>query len=442
MKLIIKSASLLLFAFFVLSCENENNIGETEIAKWNYGKKGAISITYDDGNVHQFKRAMPIMDRLELPGTFYIVTGEIPGSKFPSQFIGRPVTEIIEETKTVETNKENFFERASAVGYLGYSGTWEYHIRAGQLFESGKIDEAYKVIDGAYADVRAGKFPKGKEISWEAEQSAENTWGEFVQYASKGHEFGSHSISHPRLSVLDDANLKYELEKSYEDILYHMGTEHVFSAECPFGTENERVMEYAHKVYPALRNRMPHEFLVELNRANKTNPGSVNKEYVQWQRGALTDVPMEVMKSWVDTVTAHENIWLVLVFHGIDDKGWEPRTTKDVETYFEYIKEKEADVWVGTFKDVTKYIRERMDAEVKNSKEGENILINLSHSLDPKLYDHELTLKTYVSDDWENAQVVQNGNNQNINIQKDEKGNFILYQAIPNSGQIEISKGT
>ncbi len=187
---------------------------------------------------------------------------------------------------------------------------------------------------------------------------------------------------------------------------------------------------------------MPHEFLEELNRANKTDPGTINKEYVQWQRGPLTNVTMEVMRSWVDTVTANTNIWLVLVFHGIDDKGWEPRTTKDVEKYFEYIKEKEADVWVGTFKDVTKYLRERMDAEVNNSKEGENILINLSHSLDPKLYDHELTLKTYVSDDWENAQVVQNGNTQNINIQKDEKGNFILYQAIPNSGQIEISKGT
>ncbi|MEZ4931439.1 MAG: hypothetical protein R2788_04810 [Saprospiraceae bacterium] len=26
----------------------------------------------------------------------------------------------------------------------------------------------------------------------------------------------------------------------------------------------------------------------------------------------------EVMKSWVDTCLAHDNIWLVLVFHGVD----------------------------------------------------------------------------------------------------------------------------
>jgi len=34
----------------------------------------------------------------------------------------------------------------------------------------------------------------------------------------------------------------YELEKSKEDIISHMGAEFTFSAECPFGTEDERVM--------------------------------------------------------------------------------------------------------------------------------------------------------------------------------------------------------
>src|SRR5690606_5764448 len=98
-------------------------------------------------------------------------------------------------------------------------------------------------------------------------------------------------------------------------ILKQLGPEHTFSAEGPYGTENERVMEYAHKIYPALRNRMPEPYLEELNRSSRKQPGSFDKEYVQWQRGATTKTPMPLMKSWVDTTAVHDNIWLVLVIH-------------------------------------------------------------------------------------------------------------------------------
>lgn len=97
-------------------------------------------------------------------------------------------------------------------------------------------------------------------------------------------------------------------------------------------------MEYAYELFPALRNRMPHSYLEELNRGNKTAPGSYDKEYVQWQRGPLSDTPMELMKSWVDTLLVHDNIWLTLVFHGVDDIGWQGIPYQELATYFEYIK--------------------------------------------------------------------------------------------------------
>jgi peptidoglycan/xylan/chitin deacetylase (PgdA/CDA1 family) len=57
---------------FLFGCNENNSFGQTEITKWKYDKKGAISITYDDGNINQFKNAMPVMDRLGLPGTFFM----------------------------------------------------------------------------------------------------------------------------------------------------------------------------------------------------------------------------------------------------------------------------------------------------------------------------------------------------------------------------------
>ena len=428
------------FVLFILSSCNESNIGDTEITKWQYDKKAAVSITYDDGNIHQFKKAMPVMDSLGLPGTFFIVTGEIPGSKYKPKFIGRPIQEIINETADVATNKDNFFERASAIGYLGYKGTLDFHFKAGSLFESEKKSEAYKVIDSAYALVRAGKFTKGIDTSWEASQSSANTWEEFKEYAAKGHEFASHTITHPRLAVLDEPNLLYELEKSREDIFNHMGEQYVFSAECPFGTEDERVMEYAYKVYPALRNRMPETFLEEINRWNKKAPGFSDKEYVQWQRGALTKVPVDTMKAWVDTIIGHNNIWLVLVFHGVDGIGWEPRTTEDLRHYFQYIKTMEKNLWVATFGDVAKYMRERMHAKLSTTQEDDKIIVKLAHDLDPKIYNQALTLKTYIPASWAAATITQNGNRQTVSPNKDDKGSFIIYQSSPGNALIEISE--
>ncbi|MDZ4709024.1 MAG: polysaccharide deacetylase family protein [Saprospiraceae bacterium] len=82
--------------------------GETEITKWQYGKRSAVSVTYDDGTINQFRNALPIMNRLKIPATFFIITGQIPGSRYKGKFTGRPVKTIIEETAGLPTNKDNF----------------------------------------------------------------------------------------------------------------------------------------------------------------------------------------------------------------------------------------------------------------------------------------------------------------------------------------------
>ena len=92
-------------------------IGQTEIAKWQYGKRAAVSLTYDDGSINQFRVAVPLMDSFGFLATFFIITGEIPGSRYHGTFIGRPTKTIIAETANVPTNKDNFFERASAIGF-------------------------------------------------------------------------------------------------------------------------------------------------------------------------------------------------------------------------------------------------------------------------------------------------------------------------------------
>lgn len=129
---------------------------QTTIAKWKDDKKGAVSITYDDGNRNQFKYMLPAMERLGMPATFYIITGPIIGSHYPTKFIGRPVSEIMKETESIPTNANNYFERASAAKYLNRIGADAYYDKSAIDFEDGKLDEAYKVMDTLYKKARRG----------------------------------------------------------------------------------------------------------------------------------------------------------------------------------------------------------------------------------------------------------------------------------------------
>ena len=264
------------------------------------------------------------------------------------------------------------------------------------------------------------------------------TWEDLKKDAAKGYEIASHTVTHAHLAILDTANMGYELRKSKAEILNQLGPKYTFSAEVPFGIEDPRVMKYGFPIYPALRNSMPEPWMKEINRGYKDQPGNSDKEYVQWQRGPLSKTPMSLMKSWVDTSLAHDNIWLVLVFHGIDDIGWEPTPHEKLQEYFQYIKDKENDIWVAPFGNVARYVRERMSAKVDSKSTNNKIIVELSQSLDKKMYDEPLTLKTYVPSNWKKVEIKRRDGKQELQTQKDQNGTFVFYQAVPAGGTIEI----
>ncbi|HMB62895.1 MAG TPA: polysaccharide deacetylase family protein [Eudoraea sp.] len=436
--------SLFLLGLLFISCTTkiEENVGHTVIAKWQGDKRSAISLTFDDGIINQLTVARPILNNLGLKGTFYIITGKVDGSA-KGKFIGRPGEEIIKETITTKTNADNFFERASLISFTGTTQAADYHTKAGSLFESGKIIEAHALIDEAFEKLRNGKLKNTDDVVFHNNSVDTTSWSQYKIYAAEGHEIASHSVTHPRLAVLDEANLIYELEQRKADIQRFLGKKYTFSAECPYGTENERVMEYAHKIYPALRNRMPESYLDELNRSSEKQPDASDKEYVQWQRGALTNHSMELMKSWVDTCLANDNIWLVLVFHGVNGIGWEPKNAPEFEEYFSYMKEKEANLWIAPFAEVTKYIRERKSSEIDIKLNDDTIVVNISCGLDPEIYNVPITLKTYVPSGWKNVVVSKQGEQKHLfrpRIQKDNLGSYAVYSVLTDTNEIVLSE--
>lgn len=427
---------IILILLYSCSGSGPGKFGSTSVTRWEDGKAGAVSLTFDDGSMNQFRVAMPVMDSLGFPGTFFINTGNMPGSVYKPGFTGRPVEEILKETAATPTNSENLFERASMIAYAPYSGLRDLFTSAGEEYEAGKPEEAYRLIDQACEKIRNKEARPTMQRNNSGYKGI--TWEEIKKFSEKGHEFASHTITHPRLAILDSVNLLYELEGSRKEILEKLGERSTFSAECPYGTEDERVMKFAYPVYPALRNRMPEPFLAELNRGSKKSPVSSGSEYVQWQRGALTTTPIEMMKAWVDTCSANENIWLVLVFHGIDGIGWEALPGKEIREYYNYIRSKEDRLWVATFGNIARYMRERMHATVETKTENGALLISLTHDLGER-YDYPLTLKTYLPKSTGTLSIRQGDNEISYLSGSDEQGSFVLYRILPNSDGIKLS---
>jgi len=308
------------------------------------------------------------------------------------------------------------------------------------LYDEGKTKEAYLLMDSLYRKVRHHDFKPGYQPCDEVLQEKGSTWADFRADAAKDYEFASHSITHASMPALDSVNIAYELVNSKAEILDKLGPKYTFSAEVPYGYENARVMSIAYKIYPALRNRMPEPWLKEIDRASNQTPGITTKDYIQWQRGATTKTPLPLMQSWVDTAATKTNIWLVLVIHGVDGLGYEALPHTLLQQYFNYIKARQNELWIATFGDVTKYMREREATQVQSSLQKNKIVIHLNCSLDKAMYNVPLTLKTYVPTDWKQVSILQGKRMKKLKILKDGNGNYLMYKANSNSTLLTISK--
>ena len=125
------------------------------------------------------------------------------------------------------------------------------------------------------------------------------------------------------------------------------------------------------------------------------------------------------MKEWTDVTAGQQNLWLVLVIHGIDGIGWEAMTSADMDAYFTHIAADNR-LWVATFGDVTRYIKERMHATVTSQRKGDGtVSVSLDHSLDKALFDLPLTLKTDVDPQWNTVDVAQGGKTTTVSVERE-----------------------
>ena len=431
----------------------------SEVTRWQDGKDACVSITFDDSSVNQFRVGIPLLNERGLPGTFFIITGDIDGSKYQPAFIGRPINVILRESEKTPTSKDNMLERSSMLNYL----STVLHVPELKGFRAqnmqrtitrGDVSAFAAVADPLLAKLRQSgatysngplktgpplREPGDTSADWPGDKRYHLTWDEMRRHMAEGHEMANHTITHALLPVMNEANIAYELDMSKKEMLEQLGPKSQFSVEAPFGIDDPRVKDPVASRFPITRNWVLDDFMTGILRGGRTDPTTSTKEYVQWQRGPLAATSLTEMKGWVDTSLDH-GIWLVLVIHGIEGVGWEPLTTENLRAYFDYISDRKPRLWVATYQDGAKYARERHASTVVAKPGQDRIEVTVTHSLDKKLYDLPLTVKTRLPADWKLAHFQQGSDTRWLPIHHEGDSTFVLYRVAPNGPPAILEK--
>lgn len=257
----------------------------------------------------------------------------------------------------------------------------------------------------------------------------EEVWIPLNELVKKGHEIGSHTLSHPKLTDITLEEVKTEIEQSKEIIEANIKNYKCFSFAYPHGRFNDDVKKIVSLHYEAAR-------IVDPGLCSDTN----NDYFALKTFFFNSKTKLKVANRWVNTAI-HNNKWLIESYHSFDGEGYQPISSDLFRKHLAYIKSKEDVLWVATFRDVVKYLKEKQNATVNlidSTTSSYQFLLN--DNLPDSIYDHPLTLKVKVPKSWKEIQVTQSEHIASSQIQTDPLGNqFVVFDAVPDRGVIKIS---
>jgi peptidoglycan/xylan/chitin deacetylase (PgdA/CDA1 family) len=242
-------------------------------------------------------------------------------------------------------------------------------------------------------------------------------WATIESASAKGHEIGSHTLSHPDLTKLTDAQATTEESGAKRLIESHTGKKCVSLAypycTVPKESITSQYYSFARSCNGSLVPSTPSDFL---------SIGSLGPD-------AGMDAPSDS--------AASSGSWLVWLIHGIDDDAaCCPIASALLQSNLDYVTASPNKWWIETFGNVSRYIQERNASVLTVVSDGAtNITLRLTNSLDNAIFNYPVTLRRPLPGGWA-AAVTQNGasvSNQVVN------GN-LMFDVVPNGGDIVLSK--
>lgn len=143
----------------------------------------------------------------------------------------------------------------------------------------------------------------------------------------------------------------------------------------------------------------------------------------------------ELLVSYTETAISQGGM-IVYLFHGISGN-----LRTEASELFAYLgaAQKENKVWVADFEQASLYTEEYRTASVSAKRYSDRIEVTLTDEWDNTVYNHALTVRVEVPENWTSATQTVGGESVTLEVQHDKDGYFVYANIIPDSGVAVIS---
>ena len=140
---------------------------------------------------------------------------------------------------------------------------------------------------------------------------------------------------------------------------------------------------------------------------------------------------------------AQQNGWGVELHHGIgtDSHSWATTNLDAMKSHLDYLDKNRSTIWVETFGNVARYIKERDAVSVKKKDStASSITITVTDNLPDTIFNYPLTIRRVLPNGWTTAVVTQKGTAVYDTIVSVSSKQYVMFKAIPDGGDVVISK--
>ncbi|MFZ9846696.1 MAG: polysaccharide deacetylase family protein [Flavobacteriales bacterium] len=252
---------------------------------------------------------------------------------------------------------------------------------------------------------------------------------------ANGIEIANHTITHPSLTDISLEKAKIEIDSARKVIMDSVPGARCLTFAYPMGTKNPEVIRLIEREHIAARavNAADEKSIIydfDLDSADYFKIPTARIWHI---------ITLGKVSKWLDYAEKGGGL-LTFMMHSVYDdslstaKGWDAMPKDYMLSMMDSLKSREDSIWVTTLESAVKYHKQKKASAIRIVKDKKGTMeIVIECDLDPKIYDHELTINL----NKKSANMVIKQNDKVLSSTESKDGLWIYFNALP--GKVEVT---